>query len=102
MQAEDRGFGNVLTMIFPAPRQLEAERDRAYRGFLDLISRAQAVGKLRDDFVAEGLPMLLPAPCSPDRAAPTARPSGTPARLTVPPRTLKEGRPVRTRYALRS
>jgi AcrR family transcriptional regulator len=61
MQAEDRGFGNVLTMTFPAARQFEAERDRAYHGFLDLISRAQAAGKLRGDFVAEDLPMLLMA-----------------------------------------
>lgn len=61
MQAEDRGFGNVLTMTFPASRQFEAERDRAYHGFLDLISRAQAAGKLRGDFAAEDLPMLLMA-----------------------------------------
>ena len=61
MQAEDRGFGNVLTMTFPAARQFEAERDRAYHGFLDLISRAQAAGKLRGDFAAEDLPMLLMA-----------------------------------------
>ena len=37
MQAEDRGFANVLTMTFPAAKQFEAERDRAYRGFLDLV-----------------------------------------------------------------
>ncbi len=61
MQAEDRGFGHVLTMTFPAARQFEAERDRAYRGFLDLVSRAQAAGRLRPDFVAEDLPMLLMA-----------------------------------------
>jgi AcrR family transcriptional regulator len=61
MQAEDRGFGNVLTMTFPAARQFEAERDRAYEGFLRLVARAQATGKLRRDFVAEDLPMLLMA-----------------------------------------
>src|SRR5260370_19587169 len=102
MHAEDRRCGNVLTMTFPAARKLEPERGRAFRGFLDLISRTQAAGKSRDDFVAEGLPMLLPAPCSPDRAALTARPSGTPSRLTVPLPTRKEGRPVRTPYALPS
>ena len=61
MQAEDRGFGNVLTMTFPTAKQFEAERDRAYRGFLDLVSRAQTAGQLRGDFVAEDLPMLLMA-----------------------------------------
>jgi hypothetical protein len=51
MLAEDRGFGNVLTMTFPTARQFEAERDRAYRGFLDLVSprpcRGQAPRRLR-------------------------------------------------------
>jgi AcrR family transcriptional regulator len=61
MQAEDRGFGNVLTMSFPTAKQFEAERDRAYHGFLELVARAQAAGQLRSDFVAEDLPMLLMA-----------------------------------------
>ncbi len=61
MQADDRGFGHVLTMTFPAARQFEAERDRAYQGFLDLVCRAQAAGQLRGDFVPEDLPMLLMA-----------------------------------------
>jgi hypothetical protein len=61
MQAEDRGFANVLTMTFPTAKQFEAERDRACRGFLDLVSRARAAGKLRDDFVGEDLAMLLMA-----------------------------------------
>ncbi len=61
MQAEDRGFGNALTMTFPTAGQFEAARDRAYRGFRELVSRAQAAGRLRDDFAAEDLPMLLMA-----------------------------------------
>jgi AcrR family transcriptional regulator len=61
MQAEDRGFANVLTMTFPAAKQFEAQRDLAYQGFLDLVSGAQAAGQLRDDFVAEDLAMLLMA-----------------------------------------
>jgi AcrR family transcriptional regulator len=61
MQAEDRGFAHVLTMTFPTAKQFEAERDLAYRGFLDLVSRAQAAGKLRRDFVGEDLAMLLMA-----------------------------------------
>jgi AcrR family transcriptional regulator len=61
MQAEDRGFANVLTMTFPAAKQFEAERNLAYRGFLDLVSRAQSAGQLRQDFVGEDLAMLLMA-----------------------------------------
>jgi AcrR family transcriptional regulator len=61
MQAQDRGFANVLTMTFPTARQFEAERDRAYHGFGELIRRAQAVGRLRADFVGEDLAMLLMA-----------------------------------------
>jgi AcrR family transcriptional regulator len=61
MQAEDRGFAHVLTMTFPTAQQFESERGRAYHGFLDLVSRAQAAGKLRDDFVGEDLAMLLMA-----------------------------------------
>jgi len=61
MQAEDRGFAHVLTMTFPAAKQFEAERKLAYRGFLDLVSRAQAAGRLREDFVGEDLAMLLMA-----------------------------------------
>jgi AcrR family transcriptional regulator len=59
MQAEDRGFATVLTMTFPADKKFEAERERAYRGFLELAGRAKAAGMLRDDFVAEDLAMLL-------------------------------------------
>ncbi len=61
MQAEDRGFANVLTMTFPTAKRFEAQRDRAYHGFLELVSRAQAAGKLRADFVGEDLAMLLMA-----------------------------------------
>jgi AcrR family transcriptional regulator len=61
MQAEDRGFADVLCMTLPADRQFEAERDRAYDNFVELIRRAKAAGGLRDDFVAEDLPILLMA-----------------------------------------
>ena len=61
MQAEDRGFATVLCMTFPTDKQFEAERDRAYQSFLELVRRAQAAGGLRADFVAEDLVMLLMA-----------------------------------------
>ena len=61
MQAGDRGFANVLSMTFPLDKRFEAERDRAYASFLELVRRAQAAGGLRDDFVAEDLVILLMA-----------------------------------------
>jgi AcrR family transcriptional regulator len=61
MQAEDRGFANVLTMTFPLDKCFEAERNRAFRGFGELVGRAKAAGKLRADFVVEDLAMILMA-----------------------------------------
>jgi AcrR family transcriptional regulator len=61
MQAEDRGFANVLTMTFPLHKCFEAERDRAFRGFAELVDRAKRAGKLREDFVVEDLAVLLMA-----------------------------------------
>ena len=56
MQAGDRGFANVLSMTFPLDKRFEAERDRAFRGFTELVDRAKTAGELREDFVAEDLP----------------------------------------------
>ncbi|WP_416969560.1 TetR/AcrR family transcriptional regulator [Streptomyces sp. 4F14] len=61
MQAADRGFADVLTMTFPAAKALEAARAEAYDGFVTLIARAQAAGRLRADFVPEDLVLLLMA-----------------------------------------
>ncbi|WNI21425.1 helix-turn-helix domain-containing protein [Streptomyces sp. ITFR-16] len=61
MQAADRGFADVLTMTFPAAKALEARRAEAYNGFLLLIERAQATGRLRMDFTPEDLVILLMA-----------------------------------------
>jgi AcrR family transcriptional regulator len=61
MQAADHGFANVLTLTFPTTKQFEAARTRAYEGFVELIGRAKAAGKLRPDFVPEDLVLLLMA-----------------------------------------
>ncbi|WP_066370870.1 TetR/AcrR family transcriptional regulator [Herbidospora mongoliensis] len=61
MQAADRGFADVLTMAFPTAKALEARRDEAYHGFTELIARAKATGRLRADFTAEDLVILLMA-----------------------------------------
>jgi AcrR family transcriptional regulator len=61
MQAGDRGFTDVLTQSFPTAKEFEARRDHAFRRFTELITRAKQAGGLREDFVAEDLPMLLMA-----------------------------------------
>lgn len=61
MQADDRGFADLLTITFPTRWGLEADRARSYSGFLELIRRAKGSGKLRDDFRPEDLVILLMA-----------------------------------------
>jgi AcrR family transcriptional regulator len=61
MQADDRGFTHVLTMTFPTAEEFEAERGRAYRGFVKLVKNAKATGRLRADFSPQDLPMILMA-----------------------------------------
>ena len=61
MQAADRGFTTVLTLTFPTAKRFEADRNRAFADFVQLIDRAKAVGKLRADFVAEDMPLFLMA-----------------------------------------
>ena len=61
MQAGDRGFTDVLTQSFPTAKDFEARRDHAFRQFTELITRAKHAGGLREEFVAEDLPMLLMA-----------------------------------------
>lgn len=61
MQAEDRGFTDVLTMTFPAAKAFEAHRNRAGKAFGELIARAKATGQLRPDFAHQDLPMILMA-----------------------------------------
>jgi len=59
MQAADRGFADVLTMTFPAARDLEERRTEGYRGFLSLIARAKGSGRLREDFTSQDLVLVL-------------------------------------------
>ena len=61
MQAENRGFTEVLTQSFPTAKAFEAERDRARAGLQELIERAQAGGRLRADFVHQDLVIVLMA-----------------------------------------
>jgi AcrR family transcriptional regulator len=61
MQAEDHGFTEVLTLTFPTAKAFEAKRNEAYRGFAELIAHAKDAGRLRPDFSAEDLVLLLMA-----------------------------------------
>jgi AcrR family transcriptional regulator len=61
MQAADRGFTEVLIRTFPSATAFEAERERAYDGFVELVRRAQHHGGLRADFSPEDLVLLLMA-----------------------------------------
>ncbi|OBA76286.1 TetR family transcriptional regulator [Mycobacterium sp. 1554424.7] len=61
MQAADRGFAGVLTMTFPMAGALETRRREAYDGLVRLAERAKAAGRLRDDFTAEDMVLLLMA-----------------------------------------
>ena len=61
MQAEDHGFTEVLTLTFPTAKAFEEKRHRSYLGFNELIARAKDSGRLRPDFSAEDLVLLLMA-----------------------------------------
>jgi AcrR family transcriptional regulator len=74
MQAADRGFAEVLTMTFPAATHLEEQRELAYHGFLQLIERAKATGRLRPDFASQDLVILLMANAGVIAATGTAAP----------------------------
>jgi hypothetical protein len=61
MQRGDRGFRDILTQAFPAAPELRAQRDRVYRGVVELIEKAKATGRLRAGFVPEDIPLVVMA-----------------------------------------
>ncbi len=58
MQAADYGFADVLTMTFPTAKALEQRRDEAYEAVVELIGRAKATGRLREDFDPSDLVLI--------------------------------------------
>ncbi|WP_421107165.1 TetR/AcrR family transcriptional regulator [Streptomyces sp. NEAU-S77] len=58
MQAADYGFADVLTMTFPTAKELEERRNEAYQAMVELINRAKATGRLREDFDPSDLVLL--------------------------------------------
>jgi AcrR family transcriptional regulator len=61
MQADDRGFADVLTLTFPTAKALEEERDRSAKAVAKLLIRAKASGRLRKDFAHQDVPLVLMA-----------------------------------------
>jgi AcrR family transcriptional regulator len=58
MQAADSGFADVVTTTFPTAKALERRRNEAYEGMVELIGRAKAAGRLREDFDSSDLVLL--------------------------------------------
>jgi AcrR family transcriptional regulator len=61
MQADDRGFADVLTMTFPTAKALEEDRKRSADALTELLERAKATGRLRRDFAHQDVPLILMA-----------------------------------------
>lgn len=61
MQAADYGFADVLTMTFPTAKALEERRNEVYDVMVQLIDRAKAAGRLREDFAPEDLVLVYMA-----------------------------------------
>lgn len=58
MQAADYGFADLLTLAFPTAKALERRRNEAYEGMVELIDRAKATGRLREDFDPSDLVLI--------------------------------------------
>ncbi|MFF0867137.1 TetR/AcrR family transcriptional regulator [Nonomuraea sp. NPDC003560] len=63
MQVADRGFTDAFLTAFPDAVDYERTRERAERGFAEVVRRAKAAGRLRADFASADLALLLRANC---------------------------------------
>ncbi|WP_410598126.1 TetR/AcrR family transcriptional regulator [Amycolatopsis sp. lyj-90] len=59
MQARDRGFSRAFVTAFPHVAEFRVLREKAERGFAELVDRAQATGALRRDFDPADLALIL-------------------------------------------
>jgi AcrR family transcriptional regulator len=59
LQAADRGLSDLLAMALPVDEQIEEMRAAANARVIDLIDRAKAAARLREDFAGEDLLLLL-------------------------------------------
>jgi hypothetical protein len=61
MQADDRGFADVLTLTFPTAQAFQEEGNRSARALGELLDRAKATGRLCPDFAHQDVPLILMA-----------------------------------------
>jgi AcrR family transcriptional regulator len=61
LQADDRGLSDLLSMALPADEDIERLRRLANDRVAELIGRAKAAGRLREEFAGEDLLLLLVA-----------------------------------------
>lgn len=59
LQANDRGLSDLLSMTLPASEEVEQLRAKAHGHVDELVARAKAAGRLRPDFAAEDLMLVL-------------------------------------------
>jgi AcrR family transcriptional regulator len=59
LQADDRGLSDLLSMTLPASEEVEQLRAKAHGHVAELVARAKASGRLRPDFAAEDLLLVL-------------------------------------------
>jgi AcrR family transcriptional regulator len=64
LQVGDRGLSDLLSMTLSADEQVEQLRQTANGRVVELIERAKAAGRLRQDFAGEDLVLLLIATAS--------------------------------------
>lgn len=69
LQAGDRGLADLLLITMAPSGEIEAIRERANRASTELIDRAKAAGKVREDMTGDDLLLLLIANSSVAAAA---------------------------------
>ena len=74
LQANDRGLSDLLSMTLPASEDVEILRSQAHAHVAELVDRAKAAGRLRPDFAAEDLLLLLVANAAVARITRAMRP----------------------------
>jgi AcrR family transcriptional regulator len=61
LQVHDHGIADLITMDVSMAPEIEALRDQAFRGLIEVIERARAAGALRPDATPEDIVVILQA-----------------------------------------
>jgi AcrR family transcriptional regulator len=61
LQVHDRGIADLITMDVSTAPEIEALRDQAFHGLVEVIDRAKAAGALRADATPEDVVVILQA-----------------------------------------